>query len=186
MVCKVSVVPIYLILQKSELTKQVTKNEVYEALMSMKSYKAPGADGFQPIFFKMFWDDVGNDIWSFVKKAFETGTFDMATSDTLLVLIPKSDHPTSFKEFRPISLCNVTYKIISKVLVNRLRAFLNDIISPLQSSFIPGRSTKDNAIIFQEIIYHMQKKKKRKVIWSSSLIWRRLMTELIGVSLNKP
>jgi len=130
--------------------------------MSMKSYKAQGPDGFQPIFFKMFWNDVGNDLWHFVKRAFEMGSFDAATTDTLLVLIPKGDHPTSFTNFRPISLCNVTYKIIYKVLVTRLRPFLNDIILPLQSSFIPGRSTKDNAIILQEIIYHMNKKKKKK------------------------
>ena len=144
------------------LTKPISKIEVYEALMSMKSYKAPGPAGFQRIFFKMFWNDVGDDLWHLVKNAFEMGSFDVATTDTLLVLIPKGDHPTSFTNFRPISLCNVTYKIIAKVLVTRLRPFLNDIISPLQSSFISGRSTKDNAIILQKIIYHMNKKRKKK------------------------
>ena len=110
----------------------------------------------------MFWKDVGDDLWRFVKNVFEMGSYDAATTETLMVLIPKGDHPTSFKNFRPISLCNVTYKIIYKVLVTRLRPFLNDIISPLQNSFILGRSTKDNAIILQEIIYHMNKKNKKK------------------------
>lgn len=59
-----------------ELLKPVKKEEVFRALMSMKSYKAPGADGFQPIFFKMFWHEVGNDVWHFVSKAFETDCFD--------------------------------------------------------------------------------------------------------------
>ncbi|MCH80273.1 RNA-directed DNA polymerase (Reverse transcriptase) [Trifolium medium] len=55
----------------SELAKPVTKKEVFDALMSMKSYKAPGPDGFQPIFFKLFWDDIGDDLWEFVKLAFD-------------------------------------------------------------------------------------------------------------------
>lgn len=79
-----------------------------------------------------------------------------------MVLIPKGDHPSSFKDFRPITLCNVIYKLISKVLVNRLRPHLERIMSPLQSSFIPGRSTKDNAIVLQEIIHHLRKKKSKK------------------------
>lgn len=64
-----------------------------------------------------------------------------------MVLIPKHDDPHTFKDFRPISLCNVLYKLVTKVLVHRLRPFLGDLISPLQSSFIPGRGTKDNAIL---------------------------------------
>lgn len=59
------------------------------------------------------------------------GSFDRALSDTLVVPIPKVDVPTTFKEFRPISLCNVTYKLMTKVLVNRLRPFLNDLVGPL-------------------------------------------------------
>ncbi|MCI38389.1 RNA-directed DNA polymerase (Reverse transcriptase), partial [Trifolium medium] len=55
----------------TELDKPVTKKEVFDALMSMKSYKAPGPDGFQPIFFKLFWDDIGDDVWKFVKSAFD-------------------------------------------------------------------------------------------------------------------
>ncbi|PNX63100.1 retrotransposon-related protein RNA-directed DNA polymerase (reverse transcriptase), partial [Trifolium pratense] len=60
----------------TELVKPVSKKEVHDALMSMKSYKAPGPDGFQPIFFKIFWDIVGDDMWNFVKLAFERGYYD--------------------------------------------------------------------------------------------------------------
>jgi len=151
-------------LQESQVQKlmtEVTKLEVHQALMSMKSYKSPGPDGFQPIFFKMFWDDIGDDIWKFVKNAFERGIMDPQSVESLMILIPKVDNPRTFKEFRPISLCNVTCKLVSKVLVNRLRPMLTDIVSPLQSSFIPGRGTIDNAIILQEFIYHMQKSKKK-------------------------
>lgn len=130
--------------------------------MSMSSYKAPGSDGFQPIFFKMFWQDIGDDIWEYVKKTFSQGHFDPSVTETLVILIPKGDTQTTFKDFRPISLCNVIYKLITKVLVERLRPILSWIVSPLQSGFIPGRSTVDNAIILQEVLYHMKKSKRKK------------------------
>jgi hypothetical protein len=83
-------------------------------------------------------------------------------SETLIALIPKVDPPYTFKDFRPISLCNITYKIITKVLVHRLRPILNNIIGPYQSSFLPGRGTTDNAIVLQEIIHFMRKSKKKE------------------------
>lgn len=146
----------------SALTKQVTKEEVYQAHMNMKSYKSLGADGFQPIFFKMFWDEVGDDVWSFVRNAFEQGHFDPRVAEALMVLITKVDVPSSFKDFRPISLCNVIYKLLSKVLVARLRPYLSALVSPHQSSFIPGRGTVDNAIVLQEIVYSMSRSRKKK------------------------
>ncbi|PNY14872.1 ribonuclease H, partial [Trifolium pratense] len=145
----------------AELVKPVSKKEVFDALMSMKSYKAPGPDGFQPIFFKLFWEDIGDDLWQFVKLAFETGKYDPKICETLIVLLPKGENQSTFKDFRPISLCNVTYKLISKIIVSRLRPFLDDIISPFQNSFIPGRSTKDNAIVLQEVLHVMRKSKKK-------------------------
>jgi len=148
--------------QKNNLLASVTKQEVYRALMSMKSYKAPGPDGFQPIFFKMFWNNIGDGIWNFMKTTFEKGYMDPHMAESLMILIPKVDNPSTFKEFRPISLCNVTCKLVSKVLVNCLRLMLSEIVSPLQSSFIPGRGTIDNAIVLQEFIYHMQKSKKKQ------------------------
>lgn len=144
------------------LTKAVTKEEVYQALLSMKSYKAPRQDSFQPIFFKMFWDEAGDEVWSFVRDAFASGHFDPLVIETLIVLIPKGDNPSSFRAFRPISLCNVIYKLISKVLVAQLRPFLNDLVSPHQSSFIQGRGTVDNAVVLQEVIHAMDKSKKKK------------------------
>ena len=87
---------------------------------------------------------------------------DPRLADTLIVLIPKVDNPKHLKQFRPISLCNVVYKIITKVLVNRVRPFLHEIVSPLQGSFIPGRGTSDNIIITQEVIHSMHQMKGRK------------------------
>jgi hypothetical protein len=140
----------------------ILKEEVRRAVFSMKSYKAPGPDGFQPIFFKHFWDTIGDDLWHLVQMAFSTGSINESIAETLLVLIPKETQPQRLKNFRPISLCNVIFKVVTKVLVNRLRPFLDDLISPLQGSFIPGRGTTDNAILAQEVVHHMHHSKSKK------------------------
>lgn len=92
-------------------------------------------------------------------KAFSTGSIPEHLAETLIVPIPKIDDPQSLRDFRPISLCNVLLKVISKVLVGRIRPHLEEIIGPLQSSFIPKRGTCDNALIAQEIVHYMHKKK---------------------------
>ena len=78
------------------------------------------------------------------------------------MLIPKTEGPTLFSQFHPISLCNVVYKLISKVLVNRLRPFVMELVGHLQNSFIPRCSTTDNVIIAQEILHHMHSSKKKR------------------------
>lgn len=93
------------------------------------------------------------------------GRFEQSVTDALIVLIQKGDHLTTFKDFRPISLYNVIYKLVSKVLVNRLIPILSTIVSPSQSIFIPERPIRDNVIVLKEVFHHMRKNKKRKVIW---------------------
>jgi hypothetical protein len=87
----------------------------------MHPFKAPGSDGFQGIFFKQYWHIVGDDMVHLISTAFQTGSFPSSLSETLIALIPKVDCPENFKEFRPISLCNTIYKLITKIMVNRLR-----------------------------------------------------------------
>nr|KYP32891.1 Transposon TX1 uncharacterized [Cajanus cajan] len=116
----------------SLLEGPITMEEVRRAVMSMGTFKAPGPNGFQPFFFKQYWEIVGVDLWRMVSEAFNNGGMtDSSILDTLLVLIPKVENPVHLKDFRPISLCNVAYKVISKVLVNRIRPFLNDLVGPL-------------------------------------------------------
>ena len=147
---------------KISLTSPITKPEVFAALNSMKPYKAPGPDGFHCIFFKQYWHIVGDDIFQMVQAAFQNGYFDPEISNTLIALIPKIDPPVTYKDFRPISLCNIIYKIITKVLVHRLRPILTNIIGPYQSSFLPGRGTSDNSIVLQELIHFMKRSKRKK------------------------
>lgn len=91
---------------KSALSSSVTYEEISTALNHMSAYKSLGPDGFQGIFFEQYWHIIGDDIFKLISKAFKTSKFDPAIAETLICLIPEVDCPTSFKEFRPISLCN--------------------------------------------------------------------------------
>lgn len=144
------------------LASTVSSEEVRKALMSMKSFTSRSPDGFQPCFYKRFWDLIGGDVCSVVQNAFIQGRVEAKLLESLVVLIPKVESPSSVKELRPISLCNVLYKVITKVLVNRLRPMMNRLIGPMQSSFLPGRGTMDNAFLDQEIIHHMNSSLARK------------------------
>ena len=95
------------------------------------SFNSPGADSFQPFFFKQYWHVVGDDVWKLVHDAFLFGSFDPLLAETLIILILKEDQPVRMKDFRPISLCNVLYKLITKVLVNRMRFFILKLICPI-------------------------------------------------------
>ncbi|XP_057734404.1 uncharacterized protein LOC130949790 [Arachis stenosperma] len=148
----------------NNLTAPVTMEEVRTTVFHMNSFKAPGPDGFQTFFFKEYWEIIGLDVWKMVKQVFSGVTLDLRMMETLLVLIPKVESPVSMKNFRPISLCNVVYKIIMKVLVNRFRPHLADIVGPLQGGFILGRGTSDNIIIAQEVLHFMKKTKSKKGI----------------------
>jgi hypothetical protein len=81
---------------------------------------------------------------------------------TNIALVPKVKTPSCVTDFRPISLCNVLYKLISKILANRLKKILPDIISPVQSAFIPGRLITDDVLVAYETLHTMHTRLKGK------------------------
>lgn len=107
---------------------------------------------------------MGHSVLEMVSHSIATSHIDEGLTKTLIVPIPKVDSPTTLRDFRPISLCNVLLKVVSKVIMNKfkLRPSHDSIIGALQRSFIPGRRTSDNTIIAQVIVHHLQKKKKGK------------------------
>ena len=123
-----------------------TEEEVRKALFSIGDLKAPGPEGLHAIFYKKFWHLLVGDPTKEVLAAVNTGTIPEGWNSTTIVLIPKVDNPEKITRFRPISLCNVVYKVISKMLAARLKVFLPDIISETQSAFVPGRIITDNII----------------------------------------
>jgi hypothetical protein len=102
-------------------------------------------DGFPARFYQRNWGTLKEEVINAVKLFFVTGQMPDGVNDTAIVLIPKHDQPETLKDFRPISLCTVMYKVIAKCLVNRMRPMLDKIISVNQSAFVPGRLIIDNA-----------------------------------------
>ncbi|GKV15349.1 hypothetical protein SLEP1_g26146 [Rubroshorea leprosula] len=135
-----------------------TEVEIRLAISSFKPFKAPGPDGVHPFFYQRFWQDIRSKLCSDIIGAFSSGAIPMGWNNCLISFIPKGKAPSSITQFRPIGLCNTSYKVISKILVNRLRPILDSLISPCQASFIPGRRGSDNVIILQELVYSFSKK----------------------------
>ena len=105
----------------------------------MHPTNAPRPDGMSPIFFQHYWDIVGFEMINCVLNSLNSGVMPSGINETYICLIPKVKSPQKITEYRPISLCNVIYKIISKVLANRLKSKLAEIIDESQSAFVPGR-----------------------------------------------
>lgn len=145
-----------------EINGPFTKEDIKKAVFDMAPYKAPGPDGFHACFYQNSWNVVGDTITNLAQNFFATGTMEKHLNDTSIVLIPKVSCPENIKQFRPISLRNVAYKIITKAITNRLQKVMPKIIGPTQSSFVPGRQISDNIVIYQEVL-HMMRGKKGKM-----------------------
>jgi hypothetical protein len=123
----------------NQLIKEFIAEEVDVALKQMAPLKAPGPDGLPPISYQQYWHLIGKDMTTAVLTCLNSEKILKAIiNHTYITLILKVQNPEEVVEFRPISLCNVIYKIISKVLANRLKTLLPTIVSESQSAFIPG------------------------------------------------
>jgi hypothetical protein len=113
----------------SALLREFWREEVYATLKSIGNLKAPGPDGIPALFYKEYWDIVGDDVVTEVLKVLRGGPMPARWNDTAIVLIPKVRKPEYIKDLRPISLCNVIYKLVSKVLANRVKRILPEVVS---------------------------------------------------------
>ncbi|XP_074342552.1 uncharacterized protein LOC141680149 [Apium graveolens] len=142
-----------------ELLQEVTKDEVSLVLFQMHPDKAPGPDGMTPAFFQKHWEIVGDDIVKMVSHFFCSGEILQGLNETNIILIPKKKNPTKVSDLRPIALCNVLMKVITKVLANWMKDMLEKVVSESQSAFIPGRLISDNIMVSYEIMHYLKKKK---------------------------
>jgi hypothetical protein len=133
--------------------------EVKNALFQMLLTKAPGPDGFPAHFFQRHWELCRDEVTSVVLRVLRGDDDPSLINNTSIVLIPKVTNPEELGQFRPISLCNVIYKIASKVVANRLRTILPEIISQEQSAFVPGRLITDNIVTTYECLHFMKQKR---------------------------
>ena len=137
----------------SELGKQFSNQEIKDAFFSLPHNKTSGPDGYLAKFFTACWPIVGPEVTDAVAEFFRTGCLLKQWNATMLVLIPKVPNATSMMEFRPISCLNTLYKVIAKLLANRLKKVLSSVISHAQSAFIPGRLLGENVLLATEIIH---------------------------------
>ena len=148
-------------LDNEGLIRPFTFDEFELAVKQMHPDKAPRPDGLNPAFYQFYWPVMGKEIFNVCSSWPDKKELPANLNGTLLTLIPKCESPTTMRELRPIALCNVLYKIIAKVLANRLKTILPHIISDTQSAFVPGRSILDNVIVAFEML-HSIKKGERK------------------------
>ncbi|GFY91496.1 hypothetical protein Acr_07g0016920 [Actinidia rufa] len=139
--------------QATELMRAITDKEIKESLFSIGDDKAPGPDGYSAHFFKRAWNIVGTEFCEAVKEFFSSGQILKQMNHSMIALVPKSCNASKVEEFRPIACCNVSYKVISKILAGRLSVILPNLIDSAQAAFVQGRSMVENIYLVQELLF---------------------------------
>ncbi|KAJ0917796.1 putative RNA-directed DNA polymerase [Helianthus annuus] len=147
------------------LTEPFSLSEIKDAIWGCAGDRAPGPDGFNFKFIKCHWDLFQGDFLKIFQEFHSKGSISRCCSSSFIALIPKIKDPTSPANFRPISLIGVVNKAISKVLVNRLKKVVGNLVSEEQSAFLAGRNITDGPLILNEVIAWMKKTKKLGMIF---------------------
>ncbi|KAB1207150.1 hypothetical protein CJ030_MR7G011471 [Morella rubra] len=151
-------------LENEALCAIPSANQIHSTLLSLGSFKAPGPDGMTAIFYKKFWHIVGRDVVLMVQHFFVSGFMSREINHCRVVLLPKEAAPSQISQYRPVSLCNVVSKLISKILANRTRMIIDKLISPLQAAFVPGKTIHENSILAHEIFHVLKKRNSGRKI----------------------
>ncbi|KAE8710201.1 Anaphase-promoting complex subunit 2 [Hibiscus syriacus] len=147
--------------QKNILEVKISEQEVWETVFQSDSAKAPWPDGFTMGFFKKFWSTLKSYIMKFVEDFYNGRNWEHGVNHAFLTLIPNIRNPEGIEDYRPISLVDSLYKIISKILSRRLVSAIKDLVSSSQFAFIPERQLLDCAFLANEVIDYWRKKEKR-------------------------
>ena len=140
------------------LIREFTGDEVVVALKQIHPNKASGLDGMSAVFLQKHWSIVGNNITNMILNVLNHNIPISELNKTNISLIPKISNPKRMTDFRPISLCNVVYKLISKILANRLKPLLPQIISENQSAVTSDRLITDNVSVAFELMHYLDHK----------------------------
>nr|GEV30575.1 hypothetical protein [Tanacetum cinerariifolium] len=143
----------------NSMIREISNIEIKDTMFSMGDNKAPGPDGFSAVFFKEAWDIIRVDVCKAIKEFFTNGILLKELNHMIIALIPKVHSPVRINDYRLISCCNTLYKCISKILANRMKESLYELISLNQYVFIPGRHITDNILLTQELMhnYHLDR-----------------------------
>lgn len=140
--------------EANHLEGELTYTELATALKGMKNSKSPGNDGYTTEFFKFFWVDLGIYILRSLNYAYRSGSLSVTQKQGIITCLPKANKsPFFLKNWRPISLLNVTYKMASSVLSARLKTVLDKIVHDDQKGFIAGRFIGENIRLIYDILF---------------------------------
>ena len=142
--------------------RALTREDIKETLFSIGGLKAPGPNGLHALFFQSQWLTFGDSICELVFDIFHNPHKVKNINQTFISLIPKVDSSELVKHLRPISPCNVVYKVVTKIIANRLRRILPTVIAPTQCGFIRNRNGSHNVIVAQEVIHKIRNTKGKK------------------------
>jgi len=146
------------------LMEKVTLEELKNVMDNFQKDKIPGPDGWTIEFFMGFFDLIGQDLLSLVEETRISGQMPLSLNSTLIALIQKKDNTNTLDDFRPISLCNCIYKIISKVIARRLKRVLSDKISLEQFGFLEGRQIHEAIGVAQEALHIINTRKLKSAV----------------------
>ncbi|GJT47588.1 putative RNA-directed DNA polymerase, eukaryota, reverse transcriptase zinc-binding domain protein [Tanacetum coccineum] len=150
--------------QRDFLERPFSRDEIKRAVWDCGGDRAPGPDGFTFKFFTSFWDLIQDDVVSFVQEFSRSNFLPKGCNSSFIALIPKVSNAKAVSDFRPISLIGCQYKIIGKLLANRLSSVIGDCVSSVQSAFIKDRNILDGPLILNEVLaWYRQRKKKLMV-----------------------
>ncbi|GJS45462.1 RNA-directed DNA polymerase, eukaryota, reverse transcriptase zinc-binding domain protein [Tanacetum coccineum] len=151
-------------MQQLDLEAEVSNEEIKKAVWDCGVDKSPGPDGFTFDFYKRFWSLIEKDVLAAVKYFFHYSRIPKGCNSSFIALIPKTPEAKMVKDFRPISLIGSLYKIIAKILANRLVVVLGDIVNEVQSAFVADRQILDGPFILNEVLQWCKLKKKHSFI----------------------
>ena len=143
--------------EQEDLERQIEENEILSALKSCKNNKTPGSDGLPAEFYKMFWQDVKQFLMASYKYTAEENMLSLTQKQGILTLIPKKDKDVLLvKNWRPLSLLNMDYKLLAKVIANRMKKVIGKIIHSNQTGFISGRYIGENLVKILSILEYCE------------------------------
>ncbi|KAL3537481.1 hypothetical protein ACH5RR_000847 [Cinchona calisaya] len=150
--------------------------ELRQVVFSLSKDSATGADDFNGVFFQTCWEIIADDLLDAVVEFFQGTKLRMATSSTLICLIPKVENLSSCADIRPISLCSFVKKVITKIVANRLQPLLPTFISEEQNGFVTGRNISDDILLVQKLAEFVGKK-VREGNMMLNLMWKKYLIE---------
>ncbi|XP_074298573.1 uncharacterized protein LOC141629480 [Silene latifolia] len=144
------------------LNRPFTAKEVRCAVFQMGALKSPGPDGIPAVFYQKCWGLIKNDFVKAALSILNSGMVLREMNRTFIALIPKCENPEGVKDYRPISLCNVFMRVITKCVTNRLAKIMTYLVSDFQNAFIQGRLNSDNILLANEAVHRVNSHKRGK------------------------